>query len=188
MKSKSDISRFNLLYNEFYGRFIKFAYGFVRDEAVAEDIVSDAFTIWWEKKDEISNDIVPQAYLFSIIRNRCINYLNRQKTERRVIDELKDHNEWILNLKIRTLEACDPEYLFTNEMQRVIERTLSNLPSKTRKIFQLNRDYGLTYREIAKQTKLSQKSIEFHMSKALKCLRVALKDYYIFFIVLMLLQ
>ena len=90
---------------------------------------------------------------------------------------MRNHSEWKLQTKISTLEACDPDFIFSKELQELINATLEKLPAKTRQIFSLSRDKGLSYREIAEKTHLSQKTIEFHISKALNHLRISLKDF-----------
>jgi RNA polymerase sigma-70 factor (ECF subfamily) len=82
-------------------------------------------------------------------------------------------------LSINTLQACDPEFLFSEEMERIIAETLQSLPKKTRQIFVLNRFEGLSYHEIAEKMNLSGKTIEYHISRALRELRISLKYLYI---------
>ncbi len=172
-----DIKGFNALFNEYYKRFIHFAMGYVKDQQVAEDFTSEAFTVYWEKINELPLDTNPPAYILTTIKNKCLNYLNHLQIQQRVTTELKDHSEWVLKTKISTLEACDPSFLFSDEIQQIIDETLNKLPKKTRQIFILSRNHGLTYKEIAEKTNLSQKSIEFHISKALQLLRYSLRDF-----------
>ena len=177
MDSFSDIKHFNTLYNEYYRRFIHFAFGYVKEVETAEDFVSDAFTTYWENKENLLSNTNPQAYILAIIKNKCLNYLQHQQVHFRVTAELKEHDEWLRQTKISTLEACDPDFLFSEEIQEIIDNTLKKLPQKTRQIFSLSRQQGLTYKEIAEKTHLNQKTIEFHVSKALSLLRLSLKDF-----------
>lgn len=185
MKTLSDIQSFNCLFNEYYRRFVCFAIGYVHDEQIAEDIVSEAFTAFWENRERLSPTTKPQVYILTIIKNKCLNHLKHIQIREQVKKEINEHADWILSLKISTLEACDPSFLFSDEIQKIIDDTLKKLPSKTRQIFILNRYQGFSYKEIAKRMNLSNKSIEFHISKALAQFRLALKDfilYLIFFI------
>lgn len=177
MNSQEDIQNFNALFNEYYKRFIHFAVGYLRDEQVAEDFVSEAFTIYWENRANLIPETIPQAYILAIIKNKCLNHIKHTLIKQKVTDELRNHSEWKLQTKINTLEACDPDFIFSKELQELINATLEKLPAKTRQIFSLSRDKGLSYREIAEKTHLSQKAIEFHISKALNHLRISLKDF-----------
>ena len=177
MISSKDIQNFNALFNEYYRRFIRFAIGYLKDEQVAEDFVSEAFTVYWENKDDLLPETNPPAYILTIIKNKCLNHIKHIQIQQRVTDELRDHSEWVLQTKISTLEACDPDFIFSKELQEIIDNTLEKLPEKTQQIFSLSRDNGLTYKEIAAKTDLSQKAVEFHISKALHHLRVSLMDF-----------
>jgi RNA polymerase sigma-70 factor (ECF subfamily) len=177
MDTFSDIQNFNKLFNEYNDRFIRFAMGYVKERPVAEDFVSEGFITYWENRHHLTPDTNPPAYILTIIKNKCLNHLQHQQTRHRVTEELKSHTNWVLQTKIGTLEACDPDFLFSKEIESIIDATLQKMPHKTRQIFILSRDRGYTYKEIARKTNLSQKSIEFHMSKALSQLRVSLKDF-----------
>lgn len=182
MNSLSDIQNFNQLFNEYNERFIRFAFGYVKERAVAEDFVSEAFMTYWENRQELSSDSNPPAYILTIIRNKCLNHLQHLKTRHRIKEEIQSHSNWVLQTKITTLEACDPDFIFSEEIQELIHSALQKLPEKTRHVFLLSRDHGLTYKEIADKINLSQKAIEFHVSKALVQLRISLKDFLPLFI------
>lgn len=177
MERYSDIQAFNQLFNEYYSRFVRFAEGYVRDRSVAEDFASEAFTSYWENRERLSTETNPPAYILTIIKNKCLNHLQHQQIRQRVAEELRDHSAWLLQTKISTLEACDPDFLFSEEIQRIIDTALNKLPVKTRQIFILNRFQGFSYKEVAEKMNLSLKTIEFHMSKALSQLRLSLKDF-----------
>lgn len=177
MNTPGDIQNFNALFNEYYKRFIRFAIGYLKDEQIAEDFVSEAFTVYWENKADLLPETNPPAYILTIIKNKCLNHIKHLQIQQRVTDELRDHTEWVLRTKISTLEACDPDFIYSKELQEIIDNTLEKLPEKTQQIFSLSRDKGLTYKEITDKTDLSQKAVEFHISKALHHLRVSLKDF-----------
>lgn len=80
-------------------------------------------------------------------------------------------------MRISSLEACEPEALFSAEVQELIKKTLDKLPEKSSRIFMMSRYEGKSYQTIARETSLSVKSVEFHISKALTALRKDLKDY-----------
>lgn len=177
MNAHSDIQNFNKLFNEYYERFICFAITYVNERKIAEDFVSEAFTIFWESRENLLPNTNPPAYILTIVKNKCINYLQHIQIRRRIRKELGDHAEWRLNTSINSLQACDPDFLFSEEIQRIIDRTLKRLPLKTRRIFILSRYEGLSYNGIAEKMNLSQKAIEFHISKALAQFRLSLKDF-----------
>ncbi len=177
MSTFTSIQRFNRLFNEYYPRMLRFALGYVKDEQVAEDIVSESFTRYWEEMEKLLPDTIPQAYILTIVRNKCLNYLEHVQVRQRAEKQLNEHAEWALKTRIQTLEACDPDFLFSKEIRELILFSLKHLPEKTRRIFLLNRYKGLSYKEIAQMLDISPKTVEFHISKALKLLRPLLKDF-----------
>lgn len=179
MNSFSNLQNFNNLFNEYQDRFIRFALGYVKEKQIAEDFVSEAFTAFWENREQLLPNTKPQTYILTIIKNKCLNHLQHIQIRQRVKKEISDHAEWLLSTSINTLEACDPDFLFSSEIQQIIDTTLNKLPEKTRQVFELSRDQGLSYKDIAEEMELSIKTIEFHISKALGQLRLSLKDFLI---------
>jgi RNA polymerase sigma-70 factor (ECF subfamily) len=187
MDSASDIRNFNNLFNEYYSRFVRFAMGYLKDQPVAEDFVSEAFTLYWENRENLLPNTNAPAYILTIVKNKCINHLHHEQIRLNAEKEMTEHAEWVLNTRISTLEACDPEDLFSDEMREIVRKTLDKLPLKTRRIFILNRYHGFSYKDIAKKMSLSPKTVEYHISKALSCLRLSLRDFIFLSAVLFLL-
>lgn len=75
------------------------------------------------------------------------------------------------------MQACDPEEIYSSEITGIVEKTLQSLPEQTRRIFEMSRYESIPVKEIAQELSLSTKSVEYHITKALKLLRVALKEY-----------
>ena len=90
---------------------------------------------------------------------------------------IQEHQQRVNSLRIATLEACDPQEIFSSEAGRLVDEALAMMSDKTRRIFIMSRYENKTYPEIAAHFSLSVKSVEFHISKALKILKVKLKDY-----------
>ena len=177
MQPPKDIATFNKLFNEHYQKFVYFAMGYIKDEVKSQDFVSDAFCTFWEKKNELPDNINAPAYILTIVRNNCLNYLQHKKVKVRATEELTEHAQWVLDTKIKTLEACNPDKIFSKEIEEIIENTINNLPKRTAQIFRMSRFEHLSHREIAKQLDLSTKSVEYHITKTLSELRINLKDF-----------
>ena len=76
---KEDITSFNQLYKEFQRRFVRFANTYVRDLTTAEDITIEAMMYYWENRQSLSEDSNIPAYILTIIKNKCLNYLRHQQ-------------------------------------------------------------------------------------------------------------
>lgn len=114
-----------------------------------------------------------------------MNYLQHQRTREEAESYIQASDMWELNLHISTLEAINPGKIFSDEIQKIVDEALITLPEQTRIIFMKSRYDNLSHKEIAEQMGLSTKSIEFHITKALKVLRIALKDYFPGFLLLL---
>jgi RNA polymerase sigma-70 factor (ECF subfamily) len=91
MNSFSNIQSFNQLFNEYYERFIRFAQGYVRERETAEDFVSEAFTQFWENRENLQSDTKPQAYILTIVKNKCLNHLQHIQVRQHAENILFEH-------------------------------------------------------------------------------------------------
>lgn len=186
MGNTSELAAFNQLFSDYKGRFIRFAQNYVRDVAVAEDFVIDSLIYYWENRQRLEENTNVPAYVLTIIKHKCLNYLQHLQLHQEVADNMISHAQWELNTRIATLEACQPYDLFTAEAQEIVNRTLEQLPARTRQIFIMSRMQNMSHKEIAAEFGMTTKGVEFHIAKALKILRIGLKDYlpvffYLFF-------
>ena len=171
-----DLAAFDRLFGEYRPRFIRFAVSYVTDAAVAEDLVMESFMAAWERRALLSEKSFP-PYVLVIVRNKCLNHLRSRQVRLRAEEDLNSHRARLLELRVSTLEACEPAQLFSDEARRLVDETLARLPERTRDIFQRSRFRGESYKEIAASMGTTVKSVEFEVSKAMKSLRVSLRDY-----------
>lgn len=171
-----DIGTFNRLFGEYQHRLIRFARSYVPDEAVAEDLVMESFVAAWENRAMLTAESFP-PYTLTIVKNKCLNHLRAQGVRLRAAEDIHSHGMRMLQTRISTLEACDPGELFSDEARRLVDQALDALPARTREIFIRSRFKGQSYKEIAAEMDTTVKSVEFEVSKAMKILRVRLKDY-----------
>lgn len=167
---------FSDIYTNYYKRSFLFVKSYVRDDMVAEDIVSEALIRFWEttKKENVEH---PMSLLLAILKNGALNYLKHQTVKDSATESISSKMIRDLNYRITTLQACDPEEIYSSEITGIVEKTLQSLPEQTRRIFEMSRYESIPVKEIAQELSLSTKSVEYHITKALKLLRVALKEY-----------
>ena len=186
MEKTTDLKAFNQLFTDYQGRFIRFANTYVRDIAVAEDFTIEALMYYWENRHSLEENSNVPAYILTIIKNKCLNYLQHLQVREDVNLQLLNHAEWELNTRISTLEACNPDELFTAEAQEIVNKTLAGLPEQTRVVFVMSRYENKSHKEIAEALGITTKGVEYHISKALTKLHTNLKDYYPVFLFLFL--
>ena len=171
---------FNAVYTAYYRKSFLFVKSYVHDELVAEDIVSESLIKLWERMKLQPIEHV-QSYLFTILKNSSLDHLKHESVERKAFKSL---NEPLLReheIRISVLQACDPNEIFSIEIERIIRETLDTLPEKSRNIFMMSRFENKSNKEIAEIFNISVKGVDYHIALALKTLRISLKDYLPFF-------
>ena len=167
---------FNIIYERNYQRSFMFAKSYVHDDMIAEDIVSDSLVKYWRLISTQKGEAT-EALLLSILRNKALDYLRHKAVHDAAIENLEEIKKRELSIRISTLEACDLEEIFREEIRTILQRTLQSLPEQTRRIFEMSRFENKTVKEIAIETNLTVKGVEYHITKTLKVLRINLKDY-----------
>lgn len=176
--SVNDIKQFNRIFNEYKENFILFANSYVRDPMVAEDIYMESMLTFWQKMPELGKDTNIPAYILTIVKNKALNHLRHKAVEVDVHSQLADLQQREIAMNISSLEACDPEHIFADDVQRIIDNTLKDMPENIRTIFRLSRFSTLTNKDIAARFNITEKGVEYHITNVLKNLRLALKDYF----------
>ena len=82
-----------------------------------------------------------------------------------------------LDYRIITLEAFDPEDIYSSEITEIVTKTHSSLPEQTRRVFEMSRYEYRSVKEIAEELSISTKAVEYHITRSLKALRLELEDY-----------
>lgn len=172
----NELTDFNGIYKSFYKRSFRFVKGYVFEDMIAEDIASESLISLWQtmKKEEVSH---PLSLLLTILKNNSLNYLKSEERNIAMKESLSSLTIKDLNYKINSLEACDPQEMFSSEISEIIEQTLASLSEQTRTVFEMSRYEQRSVKEIAEIMNLTPKAVEYHITKSLKRLRVTLKDY-----------
>ena len=160
-------SAFESLFKELYAPLSGYAVKYLKDLDHSEEVVQDVFCTLWEKRQTISITTSISAYLYTSVRNRCLNEIRRQKNTaiqiNQEIEEISDADSRIEEI----------------ELDQRIEQAVQDLPEMSRKVFEMSRYDGMKYKEIADKLGVSVKAVEANMSRALKKMRNDLKDYVI---------
>lgn len=170
------VAGFSELYQQYYKSSFLFVKSYVRDHMAAEDIVSEALIQLWHtmKKEQVMH---PYSLLVTILKHGALNYLKHEDVRLAAMDSISSKMIRDLNYRITTLQACDPEEIFSSEITDIVERTLQSLPEQTRRVFEMSRYEYKSVKEIAVELSITPKTVEYHMTKVLKALRISLKEY-----------
>lgn len=134
----------------------------------AEEVIQGIFSTLWEKRRTlIIHDL--SRYLLVCVKNRVLNHIRTNITKEKYWAHyrafLPTHND------------VTTEAVAFDELDHALQDAVESLPEKSRQVFRLSRVEGRTNAEIANMLALSEKSIEYHLTKSLKDLKVRLKDY-----------
>ena len=167
---------FKVVFDTFYPRLLRFAKEYVGDLFEAENILQDVFLRLWEKRASLPADINPQAYLLTMVKNQCMDFLRHRRVVQQLSVDWETLQEREASFNYYALSRFDPEEMDVEALERLVENAINELPEQCRKAFELSRYDGLKYKEIADKMGVSVKTVETHISHALKILRVTLKD------------
>ena len=143
----SSIQLFSEFFHENQEKFLSFAYSYIRDRQEAEDILMESMITLWENRDKWEEDSNLHGLLLTIIKNKALNYLAHLQVRLRAEEEINSHSQRELDLRISTLEACEPDTIFDSEIQHIVQKALKRMPNQSRQIFILSRyqkDSGTT--------------------------------------------
>lgn len=164
--------------------FERFALLYVHDAEVARDIMMDSFRYFMEHLDAIDTTGNIEAYMFRVVKNKCLDWLQRERIRQNAEDVMQRDAEFEIEMRIATLRAFDPDWLYDAELRARIKKAINRLPEKTRQIFVMSRRDNMSYQEISEALDISTKTVEYHISKGLALLREELGDTLMLFIVL----
>jgi len=138
-------------------------------KSTAEDVVQDTFVKFWIKRRTFDIEKNVQAYLNGILKNNIIDHYHKEQRKTTVsLDEIEN-----------PLADDTQEHLNLNVLSELYEQSLLKLPPKCRTAFELSRK-GYSLKEIAQNMEISEKTVEAHITKALRQLRIEMKDYIAF--------
>ncbi|WP_080903630.1 RNA polymerase sigma-70 factor [Parabacteroides sp. Marseille-P3160] len=165
------------IYVSHYDRMKRFACRYVIEEEDAENIVHDVFLELLEKKEFFPFEINLIAFLFTSLRNKCIDFLRHQLNKQRTIEHLKEEQTIALQLNLNSLEDFSEELFKEKDIETLISKAIDNLPEKCREIFILSKIKGKKQKEIARDLNISINTVETQMGLAYKRLKEELKNY-----------
>ena len=178
-KAIQDFMALETLFKRFYKPLRAYAFRFVDDKELSEDIVQDVFYELWRRRDTIRfEDESVKSYLFKAVYTHSLNALDKKRQNIYPLDQNKETD--ILDQYVSTYMQNSEQSLILKELEDEIRSYINTLPPQCRKIFLLSRSYGLKNREIAEQLGISIKAVEKQISKALYGLKEDLvrKDLY----------
>lgn len=166
---------FEEIYRTYFRRIQSFCYYYLQDLDAAQNTAQDVFMVIWKKRDELDLNDDLKTYLFVLAKNKCFNLLKHNQIHLRYINTTQDIKRTQLNKE--ALQHSSIAYIYEKEIQDLLKETLNKMPERTKRIFLMSREEELTYKRIAEIEQVTTKTVEYHITSALRLLRTALKGY-----------
>jgi RNA polymerase sigma-70 factor (ECF subfamily) len=157
-----DATAFDALFRAHYAGAVRVAERVLRDRATAEDIAQEVFLELWRRRESLTDDLAPGPYTMQAARNRALNHLRHLAVRRRTAEILPHVHE--------PAPPADHD-VAARDLQAAITTAMDALPPRAREVFELSRDRGLRYAEIADLLGITVKAVEGNMARALRQLR-----------------
>ena len=165
-----ELMLFQELFERYFRSLVTYAYRYVNDWNVSEDIVQDVFMALWVNRNEIDFEEPVKPSLYRATYNRSINHLNSVLVQRRV--DHTDNLDELIDYEILSYNQHDN--LLLKEIEEEISSFVKTLPEQRKKVFLLSREENMKNKEIAFLLNISEKTVEKHITKALSDIRTHL--------------
>ena len=159
--SKGNIVAFNTLYNEYSNRLYRFAFGYLKSQQEAEEIVQEVFFKIWESRSKLKADLSFKSFLFTIAFNIIKKHF---RTKEQV-------SKYFTSLSNADIDVVTSEKITYNSLHQFISELVNRLPERRKAIFIKSRFEGLSIKEIAAEMNISHKTVENQLTEALKFIR-----------------
>lgn len=160
---QGDKSAFKHLFNYYHRRIYLFAFQFLKNSTLSEEVVQETFLSFWIHRERLDEQKAIAPYLYTIARRTVTDHWRKAATSRVFLDSLFR--------KLETSHNVTEEQIGMRELEYITETGMQQLSVQQHMVFMLSRNEGLTYEEIAERMQVSRNTVKYHLVNALKILR-----------------
>lgn len=169
---------FDYVFNYYYSSLCAFSMQYIDNRNSVEDLVQDFFVYLWVESPRLKIKSSLKSYLFTAIKNRCLDYQRHHKI-------IEKYRTYLLFSSDKEDDSTE-QFFAESELRQAIQTSLTKLPPRCREIFKLSRLNGLSNQEIAEKLDLSKRTVELQISNSLKILRKELAEFLPFWLLVWL--
>ena len=169
LKEGASTTAFEEIYTRYWDKLYSAAYKRLRSAEAAEEIVQEVFTKLWIRRKDICISSTLPIYLFTAVKYKVLNHLQHEI--------VKSHHSENVRSTVHDFDNSTEEAVILSDLNRQLKLQVELLPVKCREVFELSRNEHKTNREIAWRMGISEKTVENHISKALRRLRISLNSF-----------
>jgi RNA polymerase sigma-70 factor (family 1) len=175
---QDQLSAFRELYVRHWKKLYADAYKRLKNKELAEEIVQEVFSNLWIKRAQLQINTTLGGYLHSAVSHYIIDQYRKEIVRAKYKEAFKIvHSE---------VDNSTEDEIMLKELTVTIENEVSQLPDKCRSVYELSRKEHKSNKEIALQLSISEKTVENHLTNALRRLRHGLSHYLMIVVILLL--
>lgn len=167
--SDGKMDAFEEIYRRYWRKLLALAYHSTGVQQEAEEIVQEVFLALWNRRDQVSIRNL-DLYLTIAVKNQVYDFFKSKFSFRK-------YQEYLVFSEISQHYVTD-EIVGFQELSAAVEKVLSRLPEKSAEVFKRSRFENQSVRQIATGMNLSEKAVEYHITKSVKFLRENLRAYH----------
>jgi len=172
---KDDKTAVDELFSYYYPRLYHFSKSILKIEEGIDDILQEVFVSIWLNRHKINSAETFNSYIYTITKNEVLNSIRSNLRNQAFRNELYR--------QLVPKEHDTPDPIEFSETSTGIDKIVAGLPEKRHKVFILSRNEGLSNGEIARQLNISEKTVEDHITHAIRHIKVAMKEMGILFVI-----
>lgn len=161
-----DKAGFEQIYLQYWEGMFAFCWSNINDEEHSKEIVQDVFKSLWERRHELRL-IEVERYLIRSVKLKTFEYIRNKVSRQQHLENMSNESQ----------DHYLDNSLIAEELAQKISHLIDGLPKQCKKVFQMSREQGLTNKEISHQLHISERAVEYHISRALKTLKTELTEY-----------
>lgn len=159
---QGDEAAFTEIYNRYWDKLFAVAFNRCGAETEAEEIVQDVFLSLWNRRLAIQLKYSIATYLSVAVKYQVINKLSKQHRKQVHLESISGVDEGVESTEL---------WFNERELRGQLDRAVNSLPEKCRLVFLLSREEGKGTKQIAQELNIAEKTVEAHLTKALKEIR-----------------
>lgn len=163
-----DVKAFDKLFREYGKRLYFFAYGYLKSKEEAEEVVQEVFFRIWRNRKSLKTELSFKAYLFKIAYHHILEVFEKAEKRNSYLHELADTSEIVSS-------ETEDQINYSALLER-IEELVEQLPQRQKEIFRKRKIEGLPVKAIAEELNISPKTIENHLTQAMKRIKLGLDE------------
>lgn len=164
-----DLKAFEEIYDRYWLKLYNLAYAQIGTREEAEDLIHNLFESFWKKRNELVIRNLT-TYLIASVKYLTVAYIKSQIN-------LRKYQEYLIFQEIDRTTSTEDIINFA-DLQKAVEKAMHSLPEKTVEVFKMSRFENRSVREIADSLQLSEKAVEYHITKSLKVLKQHLQGFH----------